>query len=145
MSCKSPLITHAGETLTLRQWAARAGISPRTLSKRLCGGVPVHLAVTLGKQPSRSRKPALALVRDDGVERGTVQRAWVATRCLEWSAQRGARLTDDEIADVAALVMLDRDVRIGVLNRGGDVAHLCRAVVARRHQTIARDGVGLAA
>lgn len=46
-------ITHAGETLTMAEWAERIGIAQCTLGSRLGRRWPVHLAVTVPPKPGR--------------------------------------------------------------------------------------------
>lgn len=133
-----------GVTRTAAEWAALVGISRNQICKRLRCGVPPELAVTLGRQPRRGKRPLFDLdTPTNEVKRSVaaMRMRWVARRCLDWQGANGERLDDDEIADVVALVQLSRQTRMSVLQRGGCVAHLCRAVVVRRalHGTASRE------
>jgi hypothetical protein len=50
-----PLLTHAGETLTVAEWATRTGMRAATIRARLAGGCTVEEALTLPRGTWRSQ------------------------------------------------------------------------------------------
>lgn len=53
---RSHFLTYAGETLTVTEWAARAGIPQERLQKRIEYGIGMPEAISKGRLPPRKRK-----------------------------------------------------------------------------------------